>query len=164
MQSFAPTRALRDRVTSIDIIDHQGGDVLVLPSTGAVLGLQIRGRVRAREGLLSPVGVTGIQGSARRYDYVGPTVSVLVRFDPQGASCLGVPASELADRSVALADLLSPRLASLASERMSETGDALAWIEVVEQLLLGLAWEPDPLVERALTLLDARPGERVASV
>jgi len=164
MQSFAPTRALRDRVTSIDVIDHEGGDVRVLPSTGAVLGLQIHGRVRAREGLLSPVGVTGIQGSARRYDYVGPTVSVLVRFAPQGASCLGAPASELVDRSVALADLLSPSLAAEASERLCEAGDALARIEVVEQLLLGLAWDPDPLVERALTLLGAGPGERVASV
>src|SRR5690606_22911008 len=131
MQSFAPTPALRDRVMSIDVIDHGGGEVRVLPSTGAVLGLQVHGRVRARDGLLSPVGVTGIQGSARRYGYVGPTVSVLVRFAPQGASCLGVPASELADRSVALADLLSPSLAREASERLGEAGDTLARVQVV---------------------------------
>lgn len=166
MRSFVPSPALRDRVVAIDVIDHAGGDVRVLPSTGAVLGLQVCGRVRAGDELLSTVGVTGVQASARRYEYVGPTVSVLVRFTPQGASCLGVPASELADRSVALADLLSPGRACELSERLGEADDARERVSTVEALLLELAWQPDPLIDRALTLLGAGPDERslVASV
>lgn len=160
MPTFSPSAALRDRVLAIDVIEQDGGEAHVLPSTSAVLGLQVHGRVRAGEGLLSTAGVTGIQGGARRYGYEGPTVSLLVRFTPQGASCLGVPASALADRSVALADLVTPARASEVSERMCEAGDAAARVQVVERLLLGLEWSPDPLIERALVLLGAGLHER----
>jgi AraC-like DNA-binding protein len=162
MQSFEPTFVLRDRVLAIDVVEHEGGEICVLPSTSAVLGLQVCGRVRSRDALLSIVGVTGIQSEARRYVYVGPTVSLLVRFTPQGASCLGVPVSELADRSVALAELLGPARAREASERLHDAPDTVARVQVVEQLLLGLAWVPDAIVERALELL--RVGSNVAAV
>lgn len=160
MPSFSPTAALRDRVLAIDTLEQDGGESLVLPSTSAVLGLQVHGRVRAGEGLLSTAGVTGIQAEARRYGYVGPTASLLVRFTPQGASCLGVPASELADRSVALAELVPPSRAREVSERLCEAHDAAARVQVVEGLLLELAWAPDRLIARALTLLGAGPHER----
>src|SRR5688572_29303290 len=108
MQSFEPTFVLRDRVVAIDVVEHEGGEIRVLPSGSAVLWLQVCGRVRSRDALLSVAGVTAIQSEVRRYVYVGRTVSLLVRFTPQGASCLGVPVSELADRSVALDELLDP--------------------------------------------------------
>jgi AraC-like DNA-binding protein len=161
MQSFVPTLVLRDRVVAIDVIEHQGGEVSVLPSTSAVLGLQVCGRVRAGDGLLAVAGVTGIQGTARRYAYVGPTVSLLVRFTPQGASCLGVPASELVDRSVALDEILVGRAREV-GERLCEASDTAARVKMVEQLLLGLDWAPDLLIERALALLGA--GSNVAAI
>lgn len=166
MPSVSPSAGLRDRVVAIDVIDQVGGQACVLPSTSAVLGLQVHGRVEADAGLLSVAGVTGIQSGARRYGYVGPTVSLLVRFTPQGASCLGVPASELADRSVALDELLTPARAREASERLCEASDTAARVKVVEGLLLGLEWAPDLLVERALQLLGAGPheGSLVAAV
>jgi AraC-like DNA-binding protein len=166
MQTFVPSAALRDRVASINLFEDDGGRARVLPSTGAVLGFQIHGRVRTGTELLSPAGVTGIQGSARDYDYLGRTTSVLVRFTPQGASCLGVPVSELSDHSVALADLLPAGRASEASERLCDAGTVGEGIAVVEALLLGLGFVADPLVERALELLGAgsKPGEPVAAV
>jgi AraC-like DNA-binding protein len=155
-----PAASLRDRVVAIDVIEQDGGEQSVLPSTSAVLGLQVHGRVRGRDGLLSTAGVTGIQGAARRYGYLGPTTSVLVRFTPQGASCLGVPASELADRSVGLDVLLSPARAREVSERLCEASDAATRVQVVEALLLELAWAPDMLIEAALRMLDEGPRER----
>ena len=158
MQTFVPSAALRDRVASIDFLDEVSGPARVLPTTGAVLGLQVHGRVRARDRLLSPAGVTGIQTAARRYDYLGPTASLLVRFTPQGAACLGVPASELANQSVALDDLLAPARAREISERFVAAGSVGARVAIVEELLLGLAFVRDPLIDRALALLgeDAR--------
>ena len=40
---------LRNRVVALDVIESAAGDVVVLPSTGAVLGFQTKGRVRAGE-------------------------------------------------------------------------------------------------------------------
>src|SRR5690606_3524278 len=151
-----------DRIAAIDVLDDGGQEVRVLPSTGAVLGLQIHGRVRAGSELLSPIGVTGIQTAARRYAYVGPTRSLLVRFTPQGACCLGVPASELANRSVDLGDLVSRARMCEVSERLAEAPTVSARVAIVEQVLRGLSWTSDPLIERALAWLDEMPVAEVA--
>ncbi len=158
----APSPALRDRVVSITVVAARG-EVTVLPTPGAVLGVQLRGRVQAARGLLSPAGVTGIQGAARRYGYVDDAISVLVRFTPQGAACLGVPASALADASVALDDVLGARARGLA-ERLAGNTPAEA-IAAVEALLAGLPLVADRRVAHAVDRL-ARGGDdaRVAAL
>lgn len=162
MPSFSPSPELRDRIAAIDVLDDGGQEVRVLPSTGAVLGLQLHGRVRAGAELLSPIGVTGIQTAARRYAYVGPTRSLLVRFTPQGACCLGVPASELANRSVDLGDLVPRARMGEVSERLAEAPTVSASVAIVEHVLRGLSWSRDPLVDRALAWLDDMSVAEVA--
>ena len=159
-----PCKALRNRVASIEVLGSDDGTALVLPSTSVVFGVQLRGRVRAAAELLSPAGVTGIQQTAREYNYIGPTTSLLVRFSPQGASCFGVPVSELADSSVALEDLLPPARARDLIDRLLHAPLPHASVEAVEALLLELPFEIDPLVDRALHLLDSQPSVLVSTL
>jgi AraC-like DNA-binding protein len=156
-------RGLRDRVASISVFDSDGGENHVLPSAGAVLGLQMRGEVHAGDRRLSPIGVTGIQRTLRTYRYAPVTRSVLVRFFPQGASCFGVPPSELAGRSVGLDDLVGAARAREVTDRIASAREPAEAIGAVERLLLAMPFSPDPLVERALEML--RPcGDEDAEV
>lgn len=107
--------------------------------------------------MLSVAGVTGIQKCARRYGYVGPTRSILVRFTPQGAACLGVPASELSNDSVAL-DALLPGSREVV-ERLRGARTIAEGVVIVEDFLARRPFAVDPLVERALRLLAAGPEE-----
>lgn len=161
---------LRSRVASIDVAESRGS-VLVLPSTSAVLGFQFRGRVKAGEGMLAPAGVTGIQPSAREYTYVGgadagsSAGSVLVRFTPEGAASLGVPAAELAGRSVPLDAILPRARVAEVTNRLCAADGARARVAVVERFLAELPYAGDPRVTRALALLDqARDDAGVAAV
>jgi AraC-like DNA-binding protein len=153
-RSYRPGGSLRDRILSIDVIESAAAAVSILPSTAVVLGLQYRGSVRAETGPLAPIGVTGIQATARRYAYAERTASILVRFTPEGAACLGVPASELAHRSVAISDLLSPVRAGSLHEQVCEARTEAERIAAVEGFLADLPFVRDPLVTRALALLD----------
>lgn len=155
MTSLVVPAALRGRVASIDVADSHDQEVTVLPSTGAVLGVQLRGRVRAEGGLLSTAGITGIQSSARRYAYLGDTTTVLVRFTPAGVACLGVPASELASRSVALDDILHPARVRRLCERLQEAPGVAASVAILQDLLLELPFEEDPLVARGLAIIES---------
>ena len=158
MPTFAPRAELKARVIAIDVIESGGGEQLVLPSTSAVLGFQFRGRVRAGAQLLSEAGVTGLQSGARHYAYEPNTASILVRFSPQGAACLGVPAAELCGHSVDLAAILPPQRVREAQEKLCEAPALHARIAVVEELLLELPFAPDPLVARALRQLAGAPN------
>jgi len=159
-------QALRERLVGIDIIEAGSREVTVLPSTAAVLGVQIRGRIRAGDELLATAGVTGIQPTARRYTYVDDTVSILVRFTPQGATCLGVTGADLAGRSVALADVLPSARVQELHERLVAAATTPERVAIVERFVLGLPWTADPLITRALELLDTAPHEegRVAAI
>lgn len=157
MSSFPPRADVRDRVASIVVVDNDGGEATVLPSGAAVLGFQFHGRVRAGDALLSVAGVTGIQKCARHYGYMGPTRSVLVRFTPQGAACLGVRASELSNDSVPL-DALLPGSREVV-ERFQGARTIAEGVMVVEDFLARRPFAADPLVERALRLLAAEPDE-----
>ena len=150
---------------SIDVVETDGGATVVLPSTHVVLGFQFRGRVHAGDHTLALAGVTGIQPTAKTYSYEANTGSLLVRFTPEGATCLGVPVAELTGRSVAL-DALLPRMrVEQAHEQLSEAEDAATRIAVVERLLAELPYESDPLVTRAAKLLaDARDEASVSAV
>jgi AraC-like DNA-binding protein len=165
--TYPPHPRLRDRVAAIDVVENDGGELLVLPSTSAVLGFQFRGRVRSDESLLARAGITGIQSRARSYSYLGATGSVLVRFTPEGATCLGVPAGELAGRSVPLDALLPAARVAQAVEQLSEARDAAACASIVERVLLDLPFTADPLVARAVSRLGEPTDEatvaRVAS-
>lgn len=152
---FIPPSRLRDRVVSIELVEADGGETLVLPSTSAVLGIQLSGRVRAGDTLLARAGVTGIQSKARTYSYEPGTGSFLVRFTPAGVACLGVPAAELANRSVALDDLLPRVRVAELQERLGEASDAEERFAVLASFLDELRHRSDPLVTRALALLDA---------
>jgi AraC-like DNA-binding protein len=149
-----PAVSLRDRVAAIQLIVSDGTPVSVLPSTSAVMGFQFAGRIRGEEGLLSTAGVTGLLQSPRRYSYLGPTGSVMVRFTPLGASCLGVPATELTSRSVPLEDFLPPQLVRETSEQLCEARDDHSRVQVMEHFLSQLAWEPDRIVAEALRRLE----------
>lgn len=148
---------LRDRVLSIDVVDDNAAGLRapVLPSPAVVFGVQWRGRMRGPEGLLALAGVTGIQEQARSYEALGTTTSILVRFTPAGAACLGVPLRELAGRSVALDEILESRRARELVERVAEAPHAMAARDVVIDLFGELEAERDRLVERALQMLAA---------
>lgn len=151
--------ALQSRVARIDVVEADGGESFVLPSTSIVLGFQFRGRVRAGEEYLSLAGVTGIQVTAKTYSYAAKTGSILVRFTPEGAACLGVPASELTGQSVALDAILSRARIAEVRERLDEASDAAARIAIVERWLVELPYEIDPLVTRATGLLSKAQDE-----
>lgn len=159
MTSFQPRRGLEDRVLSIDVVESDGGDISVLPGTGAVLGFQLRGRVRAEHGLLATAGITGVQSSARRYQYLGETASILVRFTAQGVACFGVPASELAGRSVALDDLFPAARVRALRGRLHDARTVGERVACVEAFLCAQPFAEDRLVARAMQALSGNPGE-----
>ena len=138
---------------AIDVVENAAGEDAVLPSTSAVLGFQFRGRVRAGDELLSLAGVTGLQARARTYSYLGATSSVLVRFTPQGAARLGVPAAELAGRSVPLDELIPRVRAREVTERIAAAPDDASRVATVERFLQDLPFARDPVVTRAVELL-----------
>ncbi len=153
---------LAKRVAAIDVVEVRGGSALVLPSPAAVLGIQFRGRVRSGDTLLTRAGITGVQTTARTYDYDEDTASVFVRFTPQGAASLGVPASELASRSVGLADFLPRARVGELLERLDGAAENATRISLVEQFLAEFADAGDALVNRALARLDAQPDVAIA--
>ncbi len=140
-------------MAAIDVVANAAGENSVLPSTGAVLGFQFRGRVRAGEQLLSQAGVTGLQERARIYSYLGVTSSVLVRFTPQGVGRLGVPAAELASRSVPLEQLLPGARVREVTERIAAAPDDASRVAAVERFLQEHPFARDPVVTRALERL-----------
>jgi AraC-like DNA-binding protein len=156
---------LRQQVTSIDVLEVDGGQSVVLPSTSAVLGFQYRGRVTAGSSLLATAGVTGLQSAARTYCYAPGTGSILVRFTPGGAVSLGVPATELSDRSVPLEALLPASKVAEVQGRLDQASSSLQRISVVEDFLLQLPEVRTPWLTRALELLTADASVvRVAEV
>lgn len=157
MSRFLPRADLRDRVASIVVADSPGGVSTVLPSSGAVLGFQLHGRVRAEDALLSTAGVTGIQKGARRYDHIGATRSVLVRFTSEGAACLGVPVSELSNASVPL-DAVLPSSRDVVA-RLQDARSVAEGLSIVQDFLARRPFTPDPVVSRALRLLGTGPDE-----
>ncbi|HYP97219.1 MAG TPA: helix-turn-helix domain-containing protein [Polyangiaceae bacterium] len=159
MPRFCAHPALRSRVVSIDVVEADGGTSFVLPSTSIVLGFQFRGRVRAGEDYLALAGVTGIQASAKTYSYEANTGSVLVRFTPAGAACLGLPAAELTGRSVALDAILPRARVAQVHEELGAAGDTAARIAVVARWLTEFPFEDDALVTRATTLLSTTHDE-----
>lgn len=171
MESYVPGPRVRDRVISIERVVSQGHSSKVLPRAGAVLGLQLSGRVLGPGGPLNAIGVTGIPEAARRYCYDGPTETLLVRFEPQGAACLGVPADLLTGRSVSLDELFDAagraRSATL-MDAMQATSDPRRQVALLEEFLVALPFRRDMRLERALQLLgqtmDQDEGARVALV
>jgi AraC-like DNA-binding protein len=165
VRRFVLHPSLGTRVASIDIVENDGGQVVVLPSTSTVLGLQFSGRVKRGAHPLSLAGVTGLQDAAQTYSYAEGTGSVLVRFTAQGAACLGVPAGELTKRSVALDELLAPARVAELSERLMAAPDDAARVALVEQLLVELPFARDPVVTRALARLsDVHAAASVADI
>ena len=140
---------LQRRVASIDVIESAGGAALVLPAPAAVLGIQLEGRVQS----LSRAGVTGIPETAKTYSYLGVTRSVLVRFAPQGAASLGVPAHALAGKSVALESFLNRSRVAQLLEQMDAEKDESAKVWLVESFLAEFADGGDRMVEEALRQL-----------
>jgi AraC-like DNA-binding protein len=160
VKTFRPQSDLRNRVLAIDVVENPGGEIIVLPTVGAVLGFQFRGRVRGESGLLSTAGVTGIQDKSRRYVYEGDTGSILVRFTPQGAACLGVPSSDLASQSIDLGEILPSSRVREVGERLADARGDDGRIAVVEHFLRSLPYVHDPEVARAVEwLTSAANGE-----
>jgi len=164
MRSFAPAWHLRARVRSISIVESVGGEATVLPSESAVVGFQFRGRVKARAGLLSLAGVTGLQSQARTYAYQGSTASVLVHFTPEGAACLSVPAHELTDAHVPLDALFASSRVNELVERLHEAFDHRSRIALVEAFLGSLPFARDRRISAAIAALEQAPGRSVAGL
>lgn len=159
---------LRERVVSIDIVEDNamGQRAPVLPTPAVVLGVQWRGRLHGPDGLLAHAGVTGIQERARTYQALGPTTSILVRFTPTGAACLGLPLIDLAGRSIALDDILGGKRVRRLVERVGEAPNAVSARDVVIDVIAELDDRPDRLVVRALQMLTTGGSDeaRVAKV
>lgn len=163
MPSSPASDPLRTRVASISVAEA-GDALVVLPSTSAVLGIQLRGRVATGGDWLAPLGVTGILETARRFEYEPATTSLLVRFTPQGSGSLGVPADELTARSLALEDLIPVREARELRERVLLAADTRAAIETLAAFLLRRSFVPDALVDRAAAALTADAPDSSALV
>jgi AraC-like DNA-binding protein len=164
VESYAPGPQLRDRVVSIERVVSSGHSSRVLPAAGAVLGLQVSGRVLGPEGPMSALGVTGIPDAARRYSYDGPTETFLVRFRPQGATCLGLPAHLLRGKSLPLDELWeAPRRArseQLMNEMLSAS-DPARRVALLEGFLAELPFRRDMRLEKAMQLLSQPVKEDV---
>jgi AraC-like DNA-binding protein len=143
----------------LDVLRNVDTVATVLPSTSAVLGLQLQGRVDAEQGLLTPLGVTGIQERARRYSYLGDTVSILVRFTPQGIASLGVPASELRGISVSLDEILPAARVRALREEIHAAPSQPIQIDRLQRFLAALPFEEDRLITRAVAALDGGEGQ-----
>jgi AraC-like DNA-binding protein len=156
VESYVPSHPLRDRVVSIERVLSHGHSSQVLPSAGAVLGLQLSGRILSPEGPLSAFGVTGIPDSVRHYRYDGVTETFLVRFRAQGATCLGVPADMLRGRSLSLDELWEApkrvRASGLMDALLTAT-DTTRRVALLEEFLISLPFRRDLRLERALQRL-----------
>jgi AraC-like DNA-binding protein len=150
---YVPTARLADRVAAIVVVENAPGEVQVLPTASAVMGVQFRGRIHAEQGVLSQAGVTGIQSTVRQFTHPEATSSILVRFTAQGAASLGAPPGEVLNRSVSLEDMLGRGRISELCERVCEARDDRARVEIVEQFLLERPFVNDALVARATSLL-----------
>jgi AraC-like DNA-binding protein len=84
-----------------------------------------------------------------------------VRFRPGAAAAVfGVPANELVDRRVPLADLLGGRTARVLTERLGEAADGDGRMAALEDLVRAHRDDVDPTVELA-SLLAHDPGTSV---
>lgn len=164
VRTYAPNTWLASRVAAIVVVESDAGENAVLPAPGAVMGIQYRGRIMSEGGLLSLAGVTGIQSGLRHYRQSEATGSVLVRFTAQGSACLGVPGTELFDRSVSLEDLLGRGRSSELSERLSEAPNEQARVAVVAQFVMSLPFANDALVARATELFGVSETATVEGV
>ncbi len=113
-------------------------------------GVEIACRVGGLPRLVGP-------RTAADVEVIGPATTVVgVRFRPGAApSALGVPASELLDRTVALEELLG-RPALVLGERVAASAspaEALALLQDALTERLAGATEPDPLVTEAVLRL-----------
>ncbi|MFI6079575.1 helix-turn-helix domain-containing protein [Streptomyces sp. NPDC051217] len=135
-----------------------GGPVYPVLPDGCMDLLWIGGRL----------GVAGPDTHAYQPDLQGDTVGgggecVGVRFAPGIApALLGVPAYELRDRRVDLADLWPGPEAREIAERLAAATDPAAALESVALRRMALAGPPDPLLRAVVDGLDA--GHTVASV
>ncbi len=163
IQTYPVPEALQSYILGIERIDSPGEPILVMPGTAAVMGFQTRGRIEGAQGLLAVAGVTGVQTQARTYTYLGPTTSILVRFRPQGATALGVPASALQGQSVALRDLMGGVQKIALDEFLTAYEDTQNLsMTALEAWLRRLPYQPDPVIGHALKLLKHQPVAAVA--
>ncbi|MFM9594612.1 helix-turn-helix domain-containing protein [Streptomyces scabiei] len=85
-----------------------------------------------------------------------------LRFFPgQAPAFLGVPAHELRDRRVELADLWSPAAARRLTARVNAAGDPASGLEAVVLERAAEVGRPDPVLRHVVTALDA--GRAVAA-
>lgn len=117
------------------------GEYAVLPRPCSAVGFQYRGRLSVvRDSgarLLASSGITGVQSTARRFQGEVDTRSVIVALRPHGAFALfGCAANELADRHVALEDLLAGGAVRGVQERVCEAGGTVTTDSVVQGFLL----------------------------
>jgi AraC-like DNA-binding protein len=89
---------------------------------------------------------------------VGDTASILVRFTPQGATCLGVPASLLTGGSASLEGFFPSRRIRELQGRVLDAQSSSERVQAVEDFLLSLPFDEDPLVERSLQLIETSDG------
>jgi AraC-like DNA-binding protein len=154
--ALAVPAALRDRVATVSVVRADPAQASpVLPGAAVVLGVQWVGQLAGPGGTLSSAGVTGLQEAARTYRATGPTTSILVRFTPLGATSLGAPVSMLSGQSVALDALLAPAVVRDLVARVQDAPSGHHAARHVIDLLQLLPVHKDPLVARALTLLDS---------
>jgi AraC-like DNA-binding protein len=111
----------------------------------------------ARPIVIGPMTRPALSTMARATTLVG------VRFRPDAAArVLGVPANELADRKVALDDLWTRDVVSIASERLWEQRTTAGRIGVVQSLLASRRAQlapPDRSIQHAIAQVVAdRPG------
>jgi AraC-like DNA-binding protein len=151
--------------------ESQNPAIAVMPDIWPVMGFQYRGRVSTligrEESSLDTAGITGLQSALRRYRYSPGTGTVLVRFQPWGASAfLPLPMSEIVDCNVGLADVLpqsrvremQEKLDACAESHALESSADLRRIAVIEGFLLSclVSRTPDGLLRRSVRLLQAQ--------
>ena len=144
-----PPAALAPCIREIAWVRNNAARLDIPPTSGALLAFRLSGHVTTAQQAIAPVSVTGLQTHARRYDYQGETVSLLIRLTPQGSHLLGLPARDLVDRIVDADALPHARpLAELHTRLLASKtpSDALTAVQTV---LATLPFTPDPLIEHA---------------
>jgi len=164
MHVLPPIASLVKFVRQVALVRNQAKTLQTAPTTGALLAFRLSGGVTTRGRAVPALSVTGLQTRARQYEYCGGTVSLLVRLTPQGGRCLGVPAAELTDATVSVADLPAARTLAGLHEQLLEAPNAADALSALEAALGALPFQLDPLVEQARALLTNAPGLHIADI
>ena len=161
VRQYFPTERLKPYVRYFVISERvPEGEYKVLPSPGAVIGLQYRGRLSVlknhTEIKLNSAEITGISDSYRIFRSSADIGTVLIYFTETGlAHFASSPANELFNLSLSLEDIFAPECIRKIKENLHFATSDEQRIRIAEQFLLARLNDkpPDKLNSGAAALI-----------